>query len=155
MTSEEDKDYAIRMLDEHVKSRRLREMTQKTEESYKKKLKSWLQDNGEEDEKGNFWLAIPDERVVPALQNGKRVVRVKSEKRQPIVLDEEKARELLGEKKLLDQVIQVETVEVIDEDEILALNFSGDLTDAELSQIFKEGKPSFALKLENEDMEDE
>ena len=143
-------DNALRTLDEHLKSRRLREQAQKQEEEWKKRLKSWLQDNGDEDDKGNYWLAVPEDRQILSHKENKIVTRVKLTKRTSINLDEDRARELLAEKNLLEKVLTTEVVEILDEDEILALNYSGALTDEELASIFVESKPSYALNLEEE-----
>jgi hypothetical protein len=139
-------DIILKTLKEHLTSRHMREQAQKMENKYKDMLKDYLERLGDEDDKGSFWVQFDKPLTDPA---GKLVTSVKSEKRVRTSLDEDLAESLLQRLGLLEQCQT--TITVLDEDAILALNFSGDLSDEELQSIYTTSEPTFALRIYRED----
>jgi hypothetical protein len=90
-------------------------------------------DEAWEDEKGNQFYRLP-EGVEDPTKKGRVVQVLKREKRVANVLDEPMATLLLKNKGLLERCTQ--TIEVLDEEAIIGLNFSGELTDKELQSIY-------------------
>lgn len=136
----------IRTLDEHLRSRELAESAKRMQEKYRDLLKGHIIDSVEPDADGHRWFFLSDETEDPYIGPDGRVIEsLKVEKRSSISLDEEVAEDRLKELGLLDQCI--ETVEVLDEDKILALNFEDKLSDEDLALMYKEGKATFAFKV--------
>jgi hypothetical protein len=99
-------------------------------EDRQKELKAALflqiDEGGFEDDKGNIWLELPeaiDDYL--SLQKQKRVSRK---------IDEGVAMTLIEEKGLRDRLIK--TVEVVDEDELMAALYDGTLTEEEVDEMF-------------------
>lgn len=87
-----------------------------------------LQQEGEQDDKGSFWMQFGDDPVEG------RVKSIKAERRVTKILDTEAAEEFLKGKKLYSQC--VETVTQLSEEKILGFWYEGKITDEELDQIY-------------------
>lgn len=136
-----------RTLQEHLKARRLRETALKAEELYKGQLKEFLLTEGEVEDaaNGSRWYRFDDGAVTD--EEGKPIAAIKAERRCPQIFDEEAARELIKKYKIEDKAIVVETIEVINEDALLALAFAGEIPDEEVQALYVEGKETFAFKV--------
>lgn len=86
-----------------------------------------------------------DEKGSATLQAGS--YKIRNEKRVSRKLDEEKARALLKKKKLFDECVKIEQVEIFDEAAIEQAFYSGKITDDEMKSIMKEDI-SFAIRVE-------
>ena len=139
-----------RTLREHLKARRLREIAQKSEDQYKGLLKEHLLTEGvvEDPENGSRWIRFSEEDD-PFVDesDGKVVTALKAERRCPQIFDEEAAVALIDKYGVREQAIVVETVEVINEDALLALAFAGKIPDEEVQALYSEGKEVFAFKV--------
>ena len=139
-----------RTLREHLKARRLREMTQKAEDQYKGILKDFLLSEGTVDdaENGSRWYRFSeDDDPFVDEADGKVVTAIKAERRCPQVFNEEAALKLIEKYNVRGETVVVETVEVINEDALLALAFAGKIPDAEVQALYEEGKETFAFKV--------
>jgi hypothetical protein len=121
---------------QYLHFRRGRERFQKNEDGLKKNLLTYLSDHGEKDDRGSTVYRIGE----PADD----VTGVKRERRVSQVMDEEYALELIKKHNLED--VCLETITVINEDGILAANFSGILSDVEISRLYSE-KETYAFVL--------
>ena len=99
-------------------------------EARQKELKASLfekiEEDGFTDDKGNWWLELPepvDEYV--SLQKQKRVSRK---------IDEMIAEDLIEKKGLTDRLYK--TVRIVDEDELMAALYEGLLTEEEVDEMF-------------------
>jgi len=72
--------------------------------------------------------------------------RIKNECRKTHKINEEVARRILSPKKLWKKVVQVETVEKVDADELEHLFLSGEITEAEMRQMIHEDL-NFAIRV--------
>jgi len=100
-------------------------------ESRQKELKTALFEkidaDGFEDDKGNWWLELPESiEGYSGLQKQKRVSRKKP--------NEARAEEIAKEKGLEDRVFK--TVRVLDQDELMACLYEGLLTEEEVDEMF-------------------
>lgn len=153
-------DTFLRNLEQHLQSRALREQAQTMEDMYKSRLKELLPGLGVEDDKGSYWVQYED----PITVADQLVESVKLERRSSVSLDPEKVLELLPEEfkasvikyevRFVVSSVPVESLpeeleieQFIDEDELLALNFSGELDDDLLRDMYVETKPVWALKV--------
>jgi hypothetical protein len=91
---------------------------------------------GEVDSDGNVFLNLPDE------VDG--VVSLKKERRVRREINEERAEEIIEEKGLEDQLYK--TIQVIDEDALMAALYSDVLTEQEVDEMYPQ-KVTWALKL--------
>lgn len=139
-----------RTLYEHLKARHLREQAQGLENTYKERAKKWLQEVGDEDEKGNrWWYPAPGSDLIRD-PDGNAVESVKLERRAPVILDEEAAEEILRDLGFWEACTVKETIVTLDEDAILALNFEGKLSDDDLQKMYTDGKVTWAFKVNKE-----
>lgn len=142
-----------RTLNEHLKARALQEQALKMQNKYRDILKDELEAHGEEDAEGHRWFYFPDPEAGEEgdpfyAPDGGLVHSIKREKRESISLDEDKAEEILKELGLLERC--QETIVVLDEDAILSLNFSGELSDEALQQMYGEPKVTYAFKVDKD-----
>jgi hypothetical protein len=123
-------------LQQYLQFRRAKEKFDKNAELLKKDLMSFLEHNGEKDDRKSsfYWLEEPNEDV----QGIKRECRVSQS------LDQEAALELIHKYGLEDECL--ETITVINEDGLLAANFAGVIPDDEVKALYQE-KESFAFIL--------
>lgn len=98
----------------------------KRQDEVTKRLKAYVEETGYQDDQGHIWVDLdePVEGAV-ALQMQRRVS-------QP--LREEKAEEILKAKGLYDRCTT--TVVVLDEAEIMAARYAGELTDDDIDAMF-------------------
>lgn len=128
------------LIREHLTFRKARENFAKKEDQTKKALMEFLTSEGEEDEKGSRYFHIPEGEV-------EGLSAIKREKRVSQILDTDAAMALVKEKGLEETCI--ETVEVLNEDALLAAAFNDLLTDDEVKALY-EDKESFAFILVKE-----
>jgi hypothetical protein len=137
-----------RTLSEHLRARRLREITQKSEDRFKELLKQYLLEDGdvEDPSNGSRWFRFDEDEPFYD-EEGKAVVAIKAERRCPQVFNEEAALELIERHGIRDKAIIIETIETINEDALLGLAFAGEIPDEELQACYEEGKETFAFKV--------
>jgi hypothetical protein len=134
----------VRLVGEYLKSRRLRETASEMEGKYKKELLSLLEEHGEYDDKGSSYLRLDGILLDP--RTDEPVLSVKRECRVGQSLDEDVAEDVLKSLGLYDRCLT--TITVLDEDAILSLNFSGELPDEAVQQMYTE-KRTYAFKVLN------
>ena len=132
----------VRTVQEYLKSRRLRETASEMESKYKKELMSMLESSGRVDDRGSSFLDIDGAIIDP--RNDEPILSVKRECRVGQALDEDVAEEVLKSLGLYEKCLT--TITVLDEDAILSLNFSGELPDEAVQQMYTERK-SYAFKI--------
>ena len=103
----------------------------------KKRLTSYVEDLGEENEKGSLVLSIEDDRT-----GTRSIVKQRRVSKQ---FDENKANEILQQKALFDSCTK--TITVLDQDAVMAAYYEGKLTDSDIDTMFPE-KVIWALVLE-------
>lgn len=102
----------------------------------KKELSGEVESHGYEDDKGSFWLDLPEAITV----DGETYDKLKREKRTGFVMDEDAANAILKKRKLFKPVEEggcLRTIVVLDEAEIRTQHFKGVLTDDDIDAIFK------------------
>lgn len=132
----------LNLVREYLSSRRLRENAAQMESKYKAQLMALLEQEGEEDDRGSSYISLGAEIVDPRTEEP--VVAIKRERRVSQSLDEDVAEEVLRGLGLYERCLH--TITVLDEDVILSLNFSGELPDDAVQQMYSE-KESFAFKV--------
>lgn len=132
----------VNLVREYLSSRRLRENAAQMESKYKAQLMNLLEQEGEEDDRGSSYISLGAEVVDP--RTDEPVAAIKRERRVSQSLDEDVAEEVLRDLGLYDRCTT--TITVLDEDAILSLNFSGDLPDEAVQQMYSE-KETFAFKV--------
>lgn len=92
----------------------------------KRSLMAALEENGEPDEKGHYWIHF-DAPIdgFEAIQRQRKV---------SVGSDEQEIEEILAAKGVRDRCFKM--VEVLDEDEVMALRYEGVLTDEDLDRMF-------------------
>jgi hypothetical protein len=119
----------------YLQFRRGREKIQKVEDTLKRDVMEKLAVEGELDDKGSRYFHHPLEEGVTGLKRERRVSQV---------LDEDAAMAVIEKYKLQDSCL--ETITVLNEDGLLAANFSGTIPDDEMKALYTD-KESFALIL--------
>lgn len=115
-------------------NRAMRERAEKEEGKYKKELMTVLDDSGQVIEGGHKVIDL--EEPIPL---GKKVmIGMKRQRRAPQTLNQDRAEEFLKNKGLYEKCIY--TVTVLNEDAILGLNFSNEITDVELKALYDESE---------------
>lgn len=159
-------------LNQHLASRNLRETAEEQEVKYKKLLLNDLVDSGIETPEGHFVYEFGGEGL--PLADGRYVRSVKREKRQSTTLDPDAVDKLLPVEvhehvfrknvtvsglsddmhealmsalKDIGLASAAETEDVIDEDELLGLNYENIVSDEDLKGMYTEGKVVYALKV--------
>lgn len=110
------------MRDDNIKALSLQK------EEARQAILSTLTAHGTEDDKGSFWINWPEDPV------GGRIKGIKAEKRTRKILDPEKAEEYLKRRRLYQQC--TETIVQLDEGKILALNYTGTISDDDLEALY-------------------
>lgn len=138
-----------RTLREHLKARKLREQVEKAENTYKGQLKDFLLEQGDVEDatNGSRWYRFDEADAFVDEADGKLVTAIKAERRCSVLLDEDAALALIEKYGIREKAIVIETVEVINEDALLALAFSGEIPDEEVQALYVEGTESFAFKV--------
>lgn len=123
----------------YLDSRQLREQAESMEGKYKRLLMEEVESHGEADDNGSQRLDLQ----IHHAGTDTDYVGIKRERRVSRLLDEDAAVEFLKGKGLLERCIK--TIEVFDEDELLALAFSEEISDDDLRQLYSE-KITWAFK---------
>jgi len=110
---------------EYVNVKEVIEVHEKRKEELRSSIFKHIDENGYEDDKGNFWLELPE-----PIDD---FVSFKKQKRVAIKLNEEVAMRIIEEKGLKDRLVKL--VEKIDEDELLAALYDGTLTQEEVDEM--------------------
>lgn len=106
-------------------------------DTIKKRLMGHVEQNGEPNEKGSIVFEVNDD-----VTNTRAVVK---QRRVSKVFDESTAKDLLESKGLYEKCTK--TIVTLDEDEVMASYYRGELTDDDVDQMFPE-KVVWALVLE-------
>jgi len=132
----------------YIINRMARERAEKEEGRDKKELMTILERQGEKSEEGHRSLPLPEPHpYVTAAGEEKSVIGIQRQRRVTQALDAEAAEKLLRKKGLWDDC--TETIQVLNEDAILAANYEGKITDKELETLYGELE-NFAFYLEYE-----
>ncbi len=131
-------DQLMPIASDYAQNRTLREIAEGKETKLKGQLMQMLDDVGYPVEGGHKVIELPE----PLPLGKKTMVGMKRQRRAGQSLSQDRAEAFLKSKKLWDQCTT--TVTVINEDAILALNFSGQITDVDLKKLYDE-KESFAF----------
>jgi hypothetical protein len=147
------------VVDEYCLNRSMRERSAYHEARLKSGLMSVLERVGESDgEHRKLLLDAPIEFTTYKGEKGikKTVLGVQRQKRQgAMTLNEERTLAWLAglpngkRRRLMEQCLT--TVQVINEDALLAANFEGQITDDELKALYDESDPTYAFYLITED----
>jgi len=105
--------------------RRIDDLT-KSQNDLKSELNEYVEEHGEEDDKGHLWVTLPEE--VDGYVGMQRQRRVSQS------LDMDTAIVLLTKKGLAQQCIK--SIPTIDEDEVMACLYDGKLTEAEVDAMY-------------------
>jgi hypothetical protein len=122
----------------YASNRALRERAEKAEGEFKKELMEILAAQGEEQEGGHKIILLPE--GVPL--GRKTMVGIQRQRRAPTTLSEERAEEYLKSKKLWEACTT--QITVLNEEAMLALNFTGRIPDTELQALY-DVKETFAF----------
>lgn len=120
---------------EYLQVKSTAEMLDARKEDLRKNLFSHLESSGEIDDKGNYFIELP--------QPVDGIVRLEKQKRTIRKLDEGSAEEILKDNGLEDEIY--ETVRVVNEDKLMAAYYEGKISEDELERMFP-AKISWALR---------
>lgn len=120
---------------EYLQVKNTAEMLDARKEDLRKNLFSHLEGSGEIDDKGNYFIELPQ-----AIDG---IVRLEKQKRTIRKLDEQTAEEILKDNGLEDEIY--ETVRVVNEDKLMAAYYEGKISEDELERMFP-AKISWALR---------
>lgn len=120
---------------EYLQVKSTAEMLDARKEDLRKNLFSHLENSGEIDDKGNYFIELP--------QPVDGIVRLEKQKRTIRKLDEGSAEEILKDNGLEDEIY--ETVRVVNEDKLMAAYYEGKISEDELERMFP-AKISWALR---------
>jgi hypothetical protein len=136
---------------EYLNNRSMREKSSYWEDRIKRNLMEVLAATGELQEGGHRTLVL-DEALPYVQYKGetpitKTITGIERKRRESTTLNEERTMAFLKKKNLLDSctVIQI----VINEDAVLAANFTGDISDQELEALYDKSE-TFAFYLTEE-----
>lgn len=138
---------------EYLLNRSMRDKAAYWEGTLKGQLMAILEAVGQLHEGGHRTITL-DEPVTYHEYKGeqpkvKTITGIERKCRQPaLTLNEERTMAYLKRKKLMDECTK--TVVVIDEDALLAHNFTGEITDKELEALYDKGEPTYAFYLMEE-----
>lgn len=116
-----------------------REGIQKQEDIAKKEIMAGLAEYGDPDDNGSRFYYFPSKI--------KDVAGLKRERRVSQVMDEDAAMNLIEKYGLQESCL--ETITVLNEEGLLAANFSGKISDEEMQEVYSQ-KETFALILVKE-----
>ena len=136
------------LLKHYLDQRMMRERTATEEDRDKKELMSALAEAGVETEEGHRRITLDDEYdYVDPKGYVKRVASILRQRRVSQSLDEDATMKLLAKKGLTTRCTR--TIIVLDEDQVLAANYEGKITDRELAALYSESE-NFAFVMEFE-----
>ena len=104
------------------------EYFEKKAKELRENLFAHIEEDGEKDSDGHIILELPE--------SVDGVVSIKKQRRVSRKVNEDAALEIIEAKGLRDRLIK--TVEVIDEDELMAALYNDDLTEAEIDEMYPE-----------------
>lgn len=111
---------------EYALTKKKIESLEKRQKELRESLFAHIEENGEQDDKGNLILELPEEiEEFVALTKQRRVTRK---------IDEDVAFDIIEEKGLRDKLIKI--VEVIDEDALMAALYNDELTEEEIDEMY-------------------
>lgn len=121
-----DTDSVERLLGDYVKHKALADDAKARADEFKAQIVAALERDGVEDDRGHRWIEL-ENPVGPyvAVQHQKRISKA---------LDEQAADEILSSLGLKDRCVK--TVEVLDEDAVMAALYDGLLTDEHIDRMF-------------------
>lgn len=110
------------------------ERTAKSRDAYRDLLRSWIMDDGREDDNGHRWLDFED----PLTIEGKTWRAIQLQKRVSSSIDLDAVEELVRAKGLYDDVFPEVVVREFNEDRLYAANQKGLISDAEIDGLVTE-----------------
>lgn len=121
-----NKDELIAQAKEYAFAKKQVEYFEKKLKDLKQEIFEHVEERGEQDDKGNIVLELPEEiEGFFAITKQRRVSRK---------IDEDVAFDIIEEKGLRDKLIKI--VEVIDEDALMAALYNDELTEAEIDEMY-------------------
>lgn len=112
----------------------------KRREKLRDDIKSWILDNCEPDENGNFTYYFDE----PVILDNDELKGLQAQRRVSEFVNEETAFEVAEKYNVLDQVLEVITTEELDMDKMYQLNQLGTISDEDIDSIL-ELKETYAL----------
>jgi hypothetical protein len=121
-----NKDELIAQAKEYAFAKKQVEYFEKKLKDLKQEIFEHVEERGEQDDKGNIVLELPEEiEGFVAITKQRRVSRK---------IDEDIAFDLIEEKGLRDKLVKI--VEVIDEDALMAALYNDELTEEEIDEMY-------------------
>lgn len=121
-----EKDDTLSQAQQYIFYKKQVEYFQQQMKELREDLFSVIEENGETDDKGNIIFELPKEiEGFGSMTKQRRVTRK---------IDEDVAFEIIDERGLRDKLIK--TVEVIDEDALMAALYSDELTEEEVDEMY-------------------
>ena len=121
-----DKDDGLSQTQEYAFLKKQTEYLEKQIKDLREKLFDKIEENGEPDDKGNIVFELPQEvDDFVAITKQRRVTRK---------INEDVAMQIIEDKNLRDKLVK--TIEVIDEDALMAALYSDELTEAEIDEMY-------------------
>jgi len=121
-----EQDELIAQAKEYAYTKKQMEQLEKRQKELREKLFVQIEERGEQDDKGNLILELPDELdEFVALTKQRRVTRK---------IDEDVAFDIIDEKGLREKLVKI--VEIIDEDALMAALYSDELTEEEIDEMY-------------------
>jgi hypothetical protein len=121
-----DKDNTLSQAQQYIFYKKQVEFFQEQMKELREDLFSKIEESGETDDKGNIVFELPEEiEGVRSMMKQRRVTRK---------IDEDVAFDIIDEKGLRDKLIK--TIEIIDEDALMAALYSDELTEKEIDEMY-------------------
>jgi hypothetical protein len=121
-----NKDELIAQAKEYAFAKKQVEYFEKKLKDLKQEIFEHVEERGEQDDKGNIVLELPEEiEGFVAITKQRRVSRK---------IDEDIAFDIIEEKGLRDKLVKI--VEVIDEDALMAALYNDELTEEEIDEMY-------------------
>lgn len=121
-----DPDDLKSQVQEYIKLKKTTELMETRQKELREKLFAKIEELGEEDDKGSIYLLFDQEiDGIASIEKQRRVKRK---------IDETMARQIIEEHGLEDDLFK--TIEVVDEDALMAAHWEGKISEAELESMF-------------------
>ena len=121
-----NKDELIAQAKEYAFAKKQVEYFEARQKELREKIFAHVEERGEQDDKGNIILDLPEEvEGFVAVTKQRRVTRK---------IDEDVAFDIIEEKGLRDKLIKI--VEVVDEDALMAALYNDELTEEEIDEMY-------------------
>ena len=135
---------------DYLTNRTMRERSEYHEGSLKKQLMDILAKSGTLQEGGHRTIELDQPEEFVSYKNGKPVTKQvvgieRKERAGTMALNHERTIALLKKKDLMDRCTEV--IVEVNEDEVLAANYDGTITDKELDALYDKGDPTYAFYL--------